>query len=294
MSQFCFIDDSVSGVGGTALTLEAIVELERENVDFISTSELKLSDLFKDYDLFILGNVLGFDGNSFDALMYLTENLRFVKAEFDYGYCKYRGSIPHEILGKEKCRCPWGKTGESLFSRLYDNIKINALHVFYMSEGQMNIHNQALGGISKNKKSVLSSCFSSENMLQMKELSKKTKNDKFAIIDGQGGWHTEAKGIKESIEYAIRNEMSYDLIKTKTHKDMLTLLSDYQGLIFMPIIHDTCPRVTIEARYMGLEVITNEKSQHITEKWWKQTDDRAFKFTKSRPKYFWDTIKCLR
>ena len=53
MSQFCFIDDSVSGVGGTALTLEAIVELERENVDFISTSELKLSDLFKDYDLLL-------------------------------------------------------------------------------------------------------------------------------------------------------------------------------------------------------------------------------------------------
>jgi len=75
---------------------------------------------------------------------------------------------------------------------------------------------------------------------------------------------------------------------------MIELLSNYKGLITMPIIHDTCPRITIEARYMGLEVITNEKSQHITEDWWKKTDEIAYKFTKSRPFYFWEKLKCLK
>ena len=290
MSKFCFIDDSVSGVGGTALTLEAIVEPQKDNIDFISTSDLKLTDLFKNYDLFIIGNVLGFDENSSDCLMYLTENFRFVKIEFDYGYCRYRGPIPHQVLGNAECDCP----NNSLLSQLYNNIKINSLHVFYMSEEQMNMHHHALGGISKKKKSVLSSCFLSKNMLKMKELSKKDGNGKYAIIDGQGGWHTRAKGINESINYAKENNLKYDLIKTETHEEMLNLLSDYEGLIFMPIIHDTCPRVVIEARYMGLEVITNERSQHIKEDWWKKTDERAFEFTKSRPKYFWDTVKCLK
>ena len=61
----------------------------------------------------------------------------------------------------------------------------------------------------------------------------------------------------------------------------------------MPIIHDTCPRITIEARYMGLKVITNEFSQHIGEEWWQGTDEEAFSFTKSRPKFFWEKLKCL-
>ena len=294
MSRFCFVDDSVSGVGGAALTLDAIVEPQKDNVDFIPTSGLQLSDLFKNYDLFILGNILGFDKNSFDCLTYLTENLRFVKVEFDYGYCRYRGLVPHEILGRETCLCPFDGTGEEYLDRLYSNIKINSLHIFYMSGEQMNMHDRALGGIGEEKKSILSSCFSSENMLQMKKLAKKKKNNKYAIIDGQGGWHTKAKGIDESIEHARKEGLKYDVIKTDTHQEMLNLLSNYEGLISMPIIHDTCPRICIEARYMGLKVLTNEKSQHLNEKWWRSSDDEAFAFTASRPKYFWDTIKCLK
>ena len=155
MSQFCFIDDSVAGVGGTALTLDAIVEPERGNVDFVPTSDLQLSDLFKDYELFILGNTLGFDKNSFDCLIHLTETLRFVKIEFDYGYCMYRGKVPHKILAKEECSCPFGATGTSSLCQLYDNIKTNALHIFYMSEGQMKMHDDSLMGVNKKKKSVL-------------------------------------------------------------------------------------------------------------------------------------------
>ena len=158
----------------------------------------------------------------------------------------------------------------------------------------MKIHNDSLMGIDPKKKTVLSSCFSSEDMLLMSELRKKTKNKKFAIIDGKGGWHTEAKGIKPSIEYAESNNIEYDVIKTETHHEMLHLLSDYKGLINKPIIDDTCPRVTIEAKLMGLEVILDEMSQHITEEWWKQTPGKIIKYLSSRPKLFWETVKCLK
>ena len=45
---------------------------------------------------------------------------------------------------------------------------------------------------------------------------------------------------------------------------------------------------------MGLEVITNEFSQHTTEDWWKDSDEKALAFTESRPKYFWEKIKYLQ
>ena len=288
--KICLVDDSVAGVGGTSLTLDAIIEPNKEGVELIPTTEFSLKDVFS-YDFFIFGNIVNFTPNSLDAVKLVLEQKKFVKIEFDYGYCKFRGEVPHQKLGGCDCDC---REFNHYFNDLYDLIRSNALHIFYMSKEQMSIHDNYLNKIDDDKKSVLSSCFTKENLEAFKKLKKKKKNNKYAIIDGNGGWHTEAKGISKSIEYAKQNNLEYDLIKTKTHPELLEILSTYKGLITLPIIHDTCPRVTIEARFMGLDLITNDFSQHITEEWWKSDDESAFNFTKSRPKYFWEKIKCLK
>ncbi|MDG1173569.1 MAG: hypothetical protein P8M67_04655 [Opitutales bacterium] len=289
--KVCFVDDAVSTVGGTSLTLNAIVEPNENNVDFISTLDFSLKNVFEDYDLYVLGNALGFSKNSLDAILLLLDLKPFCKIEFDYGYCINRGRIPHKILSGEDCNCP----REDVFLKeLYEKIRSKALHIFYMSKDQMKIHNEFLPKICQTKTSILSSCFTKQNLSDFKKLKSKKKNEKYAIIDGQGGWHSEAKGVKKSIKYAENNNLKFDLIKTETHDEMINLLSSYKGLISFPIIEDTCPRITLEARYMGLEVITNEMSQHIKEEWWKKNDEEAFNFTASRPKYFWDKIKCLK
>ncbi len=286
--DYFLVDDSVEGVGGTMLTLDAIIEPNLENVSFIKTSEFSLKDAFRSNSFFIFGNIMGFSANSLDAIKYCMENSPFVKIEFDYGYCKNRGRIPHKILSGTDCDCP-----KSHLSELYDLIRSKSLHIFYMSKGQMEIHNEDLKPIKKDLQSILSSCFLKSNLLLFNQLKIKEKNSKYAIIDGNGGWHSKAKGVDQSIAYAEENNFNYDLIKTNSHVDLLHKLSDYKALISLPIIHDTCPRITIEARYMGLEVITNDFSQHITEDWWKGTDEEALSFTSSRPDFFWQKIKCL-
>ena len=291
---FYLVDDNASGVGGTSLTLDAIIEPNKSNVKLISTEDFSLKDCFSNVDMFIFGNLTNLTQNSLDAIKFTIENKPFVKIEFDYGYCKNRGRIPHEILSKEKCNCSKENTSVPHLKELYSLILKESLHIFYMSEGQRSIHRDDLLFTNIKKTSVLSSCFCQAHLKKFKELKLKEKNEKYAIIDGNGGWHTQAKGVHKSIKYAEKNKIPFDLIKTNSYDDMIELLSNYKGLITMPIIHDTCPRITIEARYMGLEVITNEKSQHITEDWWKKTDEIAYKFTKSRPFYFWEKLKCLK
>lgn len=282
--KFCLIDDSVNFLGGTSLTLDAIIEPQKEMVTFVPTSDFSLKDIFS-FDFFIFGNITNVNQNSLESILYCMDEKPFCKIDFDYGYCEYRGDIPHKILGGCECSCP---EIHSHYHQIYKKIKENARFNFFMSENQMEMHQSKLG-TSKNDL-VLSSCFTKDSMLRFKELKNKTKNSKYAIIDGQGGWHTQAKGIKESIEYAKKHNIDFDLLKTKSHKEMLDLLSGYQGLISLPIIHDTCPRITLEARYMGLDVITNDLSQHTTEKWWKSSDEDAYEFTRSRPDFFWNTI----
>ena len=293
--KICVVDDSASGVGGTRLTLEAIFESNLEKLNFIPTRDLKLKDAFGSFDLFIFGNIMNLDRNNIDVLNLIMKEKPFVKIEFDYGYCQYRGRVPHQILGGGACDCD--KNQE--LASIYESIHSQSLHTFYMSEQQMLMHNEDLSryknitGKFKNEQSILSSCFSKENLLLFRKLKEKNKNERYAIIDGQGGWHSKAKGINESIEYAKCNSLEFDLIKTDTHKEMLDVLSNYKGLISMPIIHDTCPRITIEAKLMGMEVITNGMSQHTKEDWWNKGYDQAFDFVKSRPKYFWEKLRCL-
>ncbi len=290
-SKYIFIDDAVPGVGGTSLTLEGIVEPESKNVSFIPTHELSLGKVFAlQPHKWILGNITNLSPSVIDVLGWLMANKPFVKIEFDYGFCPYRGEIPHKILGEASCECPHGEGSQHFLNYLYDLIHAHAEYVFYMSDEQMNLHASSLGHSLTSRHLRLSSCFTKGSLKTMSRLRNEPKNSKYAIVDGNGGWHTQAKGVEESRKYADKHKLDFDLIKTDTNKEMLELLSTYKGLIFLPIIHDTCPRITIEAKLLGLEVITHKKSQHISEEWWNKSLTDIEYYIKERPQYFWKLL----
>jgi len=289
--RYCFIDDSVHALGGTALTLNALIEPNKNQVDTVPTEFFRFNE--SDDLFYVIGNCMTLSQESFESLYYMTKKANFCKVEFDYNYCLYRGPVAHKKFAGEECSCPHGPSGHLPLQQLYKNITANAKKIFYMSDNQRDVHLKDLPDLDKSKTIRLSSTFLKDNFNKFKEYRATPKNGKYAIIEGQGGWHTEAKGIKESIEYAHSNNLDYDLISTKTHDEMLKLLSQYKGLIFLPIQYDTCPRVTIEARLLGLEVITNENSQHTPEEWWVEDLDVVEKYLKGRPEFFWKTLNEL-
>ena len=56
--KYFFVDDSVEIIGGTALTLDSIVEPNKENVEFIPTKELKFVDCIEKEGTWIFGNIM--------------------------------------------------------------------------------------------------------------------------------------------------------------------------------------------------------------------------------------------
>ena len=282
MIKYTVIDDSAIQLGGTSLTLEAIIEPFKDECEFITTSELTKTHLqFKHPKVWIIGNTMALNKESYEAIVEIIQQRTTIKLDFDYGFCRFRSPTAHRILGKRECDClvhPETATLKNLYCYIRDNSSI----VFYMSEMQRQIHQQAIG-IKNEQSIVLSSCFTQDSFKKMKEYRSRPKSEKYAIIDGHQGWHSEAKGVKKSINYAVTKNLDYDLFKTDTHDEMLDKLSGYKGLIFLPIIEDTCPRVTIEAKLMGLEVITNENSQHTTESWWNYSLDEIENYLRERP-----------
>lgn len=293
--DYVFVDDSAIALGGTALTLEAIIEPIQDRVEFVKTSDLTPQHLqFKRPKVWILGNVTALTAEATKALRQLMTEEPFVKIEFDYGYCKFRGEIPHQKLGGPLCDCPSSQDATAaVFSELYKLVKQKALHVFYMSEEQRNFHLcKVLGTENSHKTSVLSSCFLKKDLTKMELLRQKPKNGRYAIVDGLGGWHTQAKGVSEALDVANASGFDYSLIKTHTHGELLEKLSDFASLIFLPLIHDTCPRIVIEAKLMGLEVLTNSRAQHVYEDWWhNKSPDESQKYIAERPTWFCSKLK---
>jgi glycosyltransferase involved in cell wall biosynthesis len=72
---------------------------------------------------------------------------------------------------------------------------------------------------------------------------------------------------------------------------MLKMLSEYKGLAFMPLGGDTCPRLVIEAKLLGLELMLNENVQHANEAWFNQERDEVESYILDAHNRFWVTIR---
>jgi len=287
--KYVLVDDSASLVGGTALTLKGLIEpVSSELVEICSTS-LTMADVFSNINkVWIFGNIHSINEYQFDLICSALSYVKFFKIDFDYGYCDFRGRKPHQYMKGGACDC----NQKSRFLQLYDIIKEKAIAHFFMSDEQMNFFIEDVC-FNPDKCYKIGSCFSADFYDLIDGLRLNSKNKKYAIIDGQGGWHSKAKGVDKSISFAKQNNIDFDLIKDSSHTALMDKLSRYFGIIFLPIIHDTCPRVTIEAKLLGLDLKINNYCQHISEDWWSYDYHNMVNYLKSRPQLLWSKIKEL-
>lgn len=292
--KYVHLDDHASLAGGTHLTSMAFLEDRMDDVESVVCAQLTFDHIenFKDR-LWIIGNIMGLYRVNPDTVTKLLTTCDFVKIEFDYNYCEARGDKPHEHLLKCKCECPHGITGKSVIAQTYNLINQYAKHIFFMSERQRAIFSSHMPTLPFSRSSVLTSAFTKEALDLLQKYRRLDDNGKYAILAGNGGWHSKAKGTDEAVNYCVANNLDYEVLPNQPYHDHIRYLSGFKGIVFLPIIDDTCPRCIIEAKLLGLEVITNTNSQHVTEDWWNKDINSVRKYITGRPQYFWNTIDGL-
>jgi hypothetical protein len=292
--KYIVLDDCLIKNGGTYLTLDSILESRKE--DCFSVSFETLTKNFIDHNkdkIWILGNIMKVASEKkTEEFFKILEECVFIKIEFDYNFCQYRSEVGHEVFKKQKCECPHGTSGEPLLSKIYDLICLNSSHTFFMSERQRAVYSAHLPMLDFSKCSVLSSCFSKSSLELFEKHKNNPKNDRYAILEGYGGFHSFAKGVKEAKDFCEANDFQFDVLPNQDYEKHIELLSNYKALIFTPVIHDTCPRCIIEARLLNLEVLCNNNCQHIYEFWWKDKS-KTLDYLKERPNYFWSIIDTI-
>lgn len=289
--KYVLLDDDAIEIGGTNLTILSMFEDRIDQTVKISTKDISKLDIIKHADkVWIIGNIMNLFQKQDDTREVLFDTIKkFVKIEFDYNFCPYRGEIPHEKLGNVRCSCPYGTTGISQIANTYNKIIENSSHIFFMSERQRSIYANHMPLLDFSKTTVLSSCFSKHSLNMFESLRTTPKNNRYAVLQGFGGWHSEAKGADIAKNFCITNNLEYDILPIQKYENHIKTLSQYKGLVFLPIIDDTCPRAIIEARLLGLHVITNINCQHVTEWWWKD-ESKTLDYISSRPQIFWSIL----
>ena len=273
--------------GGAELTTEALF-----GTSPYKTYKLKSSDLTEQLIKQGINKTwifFNFSNMNLNLIPVIIANLYYFITEYDYKFCKYRSIELHKKETGKECDChnnDYGKFISSFFA--------GAEKIFWMSDKQKERYQERFPFLTDEKSIRLSSVFNVEDLEYIEELHNKRKKrhktykQKWAVI-GSNSWIKGVEQSKKALdEFFI--EGSYDVLQGLEYKQLLNKLSDYEGLCFMPLGGDTCPRIVIEAQLLGLELYVNDNVQHMSEEWANLERNEIESYLLDGHKRFWDEI----
>lgn len=280
MSRTIFVSDLFTEdyIGGAELTSEAIIDRSNRDIFKLRSNHLNDSIIESNLDAcWIFGNFSFLNKKTIFKFIKLRLNYHIL--EYDFKYCSVRSSQKH-IKATGQCNCETEINGKvvSLFMN-------NAKSLWFMSEKQKQIYCDLFPFLEKDTTIVLSSVFAKKTLKTISQLPTK-KNENYIIFDSNN-W---LKGTKKSIEYAVENNLSYELVKDLPYDKMLEKLSFSKGLIFLPQAYDTCPRITIEAKLLDCDLVLGDNVLHRDEDWFKTSKESVVNHLSTNAEKFWRYI----
>jgi hypothetical protein len=271
-----FIEDLV---GGAELTHDAILQKCPAKFVKIHSSSVTVEMVEQNTDKhWLLGN---FSKISRAALIEIANTTKFSIIECDYLYCTHRSSHLHKLQTGNDCDCHVTDSGrfiQGLFKR--------SQGVSFMSQGQMNEYLRLfprMKGWPEGKLRVQGSTFSDDTLDSLIELAKSPKRDICAVLGG-GSW---IKNQAATEAYCKANKLAYELVQNPEPRKFLEQLSTCRTLVFHPAGFDTAPRITMEAKLMGLGLDLNENVQHKDDGWFVGSRENAEKHLRALAKKYW-------
>jgi len=265
-------------VGGAELTFGAIVDSPQIPTHKILSKNLSIGLMEQNRDRFwIFGNYADL---SESCMIHAIKNLNYSVVEFDYKYCKYRTEHLHE-KAEGSCDCHTTTRGK-LAALFVAKSKVN----YWMSQGQLDTWSHRFPPLESCNNFVLSSIFSNESLNYILSLDTSNKNDSWIIL-GSSSW---IKGKEDAIEYAKKNNLKYEVVWGLEYNQLLQKLATSKGLIQLPRGYDTCPRMVIEAKLLGCELVINDLVQHQNEEWFNLSKDDMVSYLRSRTTFFWEKM----
>ena len=228
--------------------LISMIEKEHEPVSCLRSFEVNISFLKTNVDSFFI--VSNFIGLPEQCREFLALNCKYVIYEHDHKYLLNRNPAMFKDF-----KAP---DAEIVNRKFYKSAK----KVFCQSSFHKGIVYKNLG--IDNLVNLSGNIWSLDSLDILGKLSKKEKNDRYSIMLSDN-WH---KNTSESRFYCEKKGYDYDLIASKNYLHFLSLLSNNKKFLFLPKTPETLSRVVVEAKMMGVSVITNRNVGATYEDWY--------------------------
>lgn len=271
-------------VGGAELTLEAI--LAKCPVKYFKLHSGRVTPELVEAGKDCHWLLVNYSGMSKDSVVSVATACRYSIIECDYKYCVFRSSHLHKLQTGNDCDCHTtdpGRFVQGLFKR--------ADVVHFMSDGQRQEYFRLFPKMAtwpEGKMRVQGSTFSDQtlNSLQTLHRTRGKQQDTWAVMSG-GTW---IKNQEATEQYCKDKGLKYDLVGGLKPEEFLQKLALHKGLVFHPLGFDTAPRLTMEAKVIGLDLDLNDNVQHKDEPWFAGGRENCYSSLEDRAERFWNHV----
>jgi len=158
----------------------------------------------------------------------------------------------------------WENSIVPLNERTNYDMYANAKAVFVQTNDHLSVYKA--NDVKGNFINLHTSIWADEDLSLLEKLLKENsvKNDRTAIYD-TNNWIKNTNG---AIEFCKTNNLEYDLIPNmEKREDFLGNMAKASNLVFYPIARETFCRLVVEAKCLGLNVITSKNYGASLEGW---------------------------
>ena len=259
-----FIDDFV---GGAALNDEEIYRLLSKRFDALKIKSRYLYEGFimENFDsLFIISNFFGISPSVKDLIQ---KKCKYILYCHDYKFVKHTNPAvypdfmvpPSELINVDFHKAAHKIICQTGFQKdIYDK-NLNLPHKTVNFSGNL---------------------WSGDHLDLLNDLSRADKNGKCAIINSP----YPQKGVKEAVKHCGQNRWNFDIIEDKDYEKFLRKLSQYSKLVFFPSTPETFSRIVIEAKMMGLEIVSNDLIGASHESWYSKEREELMNIMREKKK----------
>ena len=278
-----FVDEYA---GGAELTTEALISnAEDLKIQKLNSNKVTMQLLEKGAEKhWIFGNFSSLQPSLIPSII---ANISYSVLEYDYKFCHYRSVEKHAFETGNDCDCP-----DQIHGKMISAFYHGAKSLWWMSEEQRSRYVSRFPFLENNNSAVLSSVFSEEFFRLITVLKETVKDEerKGWIVLGSNSW---IKGAEDAVQYCNDNNLEYEVVWGLPHDQLLAKLAVSKGFVYLPRGGDTCPRMVIEAKALGCELVLNDHVQHKDEEWFTSTELDMMSYLYAARDRFWRAIKAV-
>jgi hypothetical protein len=164
----------------------------------------------------------------------------------------------------------------------------NANAVFTQTQDHLDVFQ--LNQVKANFINLKCSIWSEKELTTFVKLQAVVRSQSFAVIDSKN-W---IKATEFAVKVCQDNKWNYELISSPSWEGFINKLAGYSALAFFPVARESCCRVLVEARCLGLNVITSPNSGAFKSDWFSLSGVKLIEFLNKQSKINLDLIKeCL-